>query len=794
MRREKFNLFSFSFPLSVSKICHNKKRAAGKSARGGTPSGLKERKDPLQTRGGLPERFAMPTHLLILDTSSLFFRAFHALPSLTSASGEPAGAVYGFLSLLFKAVEQLKPTHIAAALDLPGPTVRDKILPTYKANRPEIDPELSSQLAHMPEALRALGILGFASEGYEADDVIGTIAAKVRASHSAANITILSGDLDTLQLVDDKISAIVPKKGISETVRYTPAKVVERFGIGPDLVTAFKAIKGDPSDNISGIAGIGEKGAAAILQKTGSLKKAQQLLCKDQPPKELVRYQKAFCAAQKNLPVLLQLVTIKKDVPLEFSLEGCRFSGFDRPEVGQFLSRFGFASLSARVRNASASVHKQAQGDASLGTFIIEQEKSTHADIDRAENAGLFSHEIAELERTLIPVISDMERRGIFFDRKTLGQLGETLRNKTHALQEDIFVKIGQRINLASPVQLRAVLFEKLGLRSYQRTGKGKTSTAAAALEKLHGAHPVVDALLRWRELNKLITTYVDALPKLVDMRDGKIHAKFWQLGTVTGRIASTDPNLQNIPIRTKEGRAIRASFRAQDGSMFVSCDYSQMELRIAAVLSEDERLLEIFKQDGDVHRATAARVFGVSEKNVTDEMRSRAKTVNFAMLYGAGFRRVAQELRFSQDEAQALLDEYFAAFPRLTSWIEKTREGARRDGFIETAFGRRRYLPDISSSDQRLRAQAERMATNTPIQGCAADLVKRAMVACARQAPRALLLVQVHDELLFEIPSDVIKDTIVTLRIILEGIWSDAPVSFPIKISRGSRWGEWEQ
>src|SRR3989344_1011978 len=330
MRREKFNLFSFSFPLSVSKICHNKKRAAGKSARGGTPSGLKERKDPLQTRGGLPERFAMPTHLLILDTSSLFFRAFHALPSLTSASGEPAGAVYGFLSLLFKAVEQLKPTHIAAALDLPGPTVRDKLLPTYKANRPEIDPELSSQLVHMPEALRALGIAGFAAQGYEADDVIGTIAAKVRTAHPDAEIVILSGDLDTLQLVDDKTSAIVPKKGISETVRYTPAKVEERFGIGPELITAFKAIKGDPSDNISGVAGIGEKGAATILQKTGSLNEAQNVLCKGEPPKEIARYQKSFCAALKDLPLFLELVTIKKDVPLSFSLQACTFAGFDR--------------------------------------------------------------------------------------------------------------------------------------------------------------------------------------------------------------------------------------------------------------------------------------------------------------------------------------------------------------------------------------------------------------------------------------------------------------------------------
>ena len=735
----------------------------------------------------------MPTRLLILDTSSLFFRAFHALPSLTSASGEQAGAVYGFLSLLFKAAEQVKPTHIAAALDLPGPTVRDKLLPTYKANRPEIDPELSSQLVHMPEALRALGIAGFAAQGYEADDVIGTIAAKVRTAHPDAEIVILSGDLDTLQLVDDKTSAIVPKKGISETVRYTPAKVEERFGIGPELITAFKAIKGDPSDNISGVAGIGEKGAATILQKTGSLNEAQNVLCKGEPPKEIARYQKSFCAALKDLPLFLELVTIKKDVPLSFSLQACTFAGFDRPQTGQFLSRFGFASLAARVKGVAAPRQKQDAGHETLEAFIYAQQNSTGADIDRAEKAGLFSGEIAALERALVPVISGMERRGILLDQETLRHLGAQLKTEQHMLAEKIYQASGARFNLASPAQLREVLFTTLGLSPSQRTGKGKSSTAAAVLETLRGKHPAVDLLLRWREITKLISTYIEALPKLVDPSDQKIHAKFWQLGTATGRIASSDPNLQNIPVRTKEGRAVRAAFCAQREYALVSCDYSQMELRVAAVLSGDKGLYEIFRTGGDVHRATAARVFGLPEADVNNDMRSRAKTVNFAMLYGAGPRRVAQELGILTDEAQALLDEYFAAFPQLTSWIEKTKEQARRDGFVETIFGRKRFLPDIASSDPRLQAQAERAAVNMPIQGSEADIVKKAMVVCAERVSEAALLVQVHDELLFEIPQRRAEELSQKLRKILEHIWPEASLPFPVKVSRGARWGEWE-
>ena len=736
-------------------------------------------------------------HLLIIDVPALVFRGFYALPSLTTPDGEPAGALYGFVSLLMKAIETVKPTHIVAALDLPEPTFRHRAYKEYKATRPEMPEELSSQFGRIPTILKGFGILALSAPGFEADDVIATVVDKSQAKDKNLPVTVLTSDLDALQLVSDKVVILAPHTGISKTVRYTKKAVAERFGIGPELIVAYKALRGDPSDNIPGVVGIGEKGASQILAAFGSVEAALEAACGSQLPadseqaKIIKRYGQKLCASRKEIPGLLDLVTLRKNVPIQFTFDELTFLGVQTSAMQELFSRLGFKRF---FEQASPTAKTSLRGQhPDIEAFIADQEKNVGEEIERLEASGALSKEIAVLEQNLIPVISDMERRGILVDRELFSFLAEEFRTRQEELSERIYVRTGMRFNLASPKQVSEVLFVKLGIASGTRTPKGAASSARGVLEDLAATHEVVADILQWREVEKLLTTYVVALPKLIDARDSRIHAQFWQLGTATGRIASSSPNLQQIPTRTHEGRRVREAFIAGEGKVLVSADYSQMELRIAAILADDHAMLTAFRAGYDIHRVTAAKIFSVQENKVTKDMRYRAKTLNFGILYGMGPRRLAKEAEMPFDEAQTFIDSYFAQFPGIARWIARTKEGARRNGFVETVFGRKRFLSDLGAQNERLRVQAERAAVNMPVQGTAADLVKKAMVQCANKVPEAKLLVQVHDELLFEVPHASRKEILEAVSGILQGVWTGAPIPLAVDFHCGQRWGKWD-
>src|SRR3989344_6063467 len=587
-------------------------------------------------------------HLLIIDVPALVFRGFYALPSLTTPDGEPAGALYGFVSLLMKAIETVKPTHIAAALDLPEPTFRHRAYKEYKATRPEMPEELSSQFGRIPTILKGFGILALSASGFEADDVIATVVDKSQAKDKNLPVTVLTSDLDALQLVSDKVVILAPHTGISKTVRYTKKAVADRFGIGPELIVAYKALRGDPSDNIPGVVGIGEKGASQILAAFGSLETALEVACASQPPadpeqaKIIKRYGQKLCASRKEIPGLLDLVTLRKNVPIQFTFDELAFFGVQTPALQELFSGLGFKRF---LEQASPTAKTSLRGQHSdIEAFIADQERNVGEEIERLEASGILSKEIVALEHSLIPIISDMERQGILVDHELLSSLAKEFRIRQEELSGRIYAHTGMRFNLASPKQVSEGLFVKLGIASGKRTPKGAASSSRGVLEDLAATHEVVRNILQWRGGEKHLTTYGLALPKLSDDRDSRIHAQFWQLGTATGRIASSNPNLQQIPTRTHEGRRVREAFIAGEGRVFVSADYSQMELRIAAVLADDQAMLDAFRGGHDIHRVTAAKIFSVEENTATKDMRHRAKTLNFGILYGMGPRRLSQE------------------------------------------------------------------------------------------------------------------------------------------------------
>jgi DNA polymerase I-like protein with 3'-5' exonuclease and polymerase domains len=743
-----------------------------------------------QSSGRLSER-RKREKLLLLDVSSLLYRAYHALPELTSVSGEPLGALYGFLAILLRVLEDRNPSYVVAAVDLPGKTFRHETYGAYKATRPKAPDELIMQLEQTKEVLVSLGIPVLGAPRFEADDVIATVVTLVRKEHPDISIEIVSGDHDILQLVDSKTTVFAPRRGVTDLVMLTPDRVEEKLGIPPSLVTAYKALRGDPSDNVRGIAGIGPKTAALLLRSFGSLEDLLRAAAhpSEDAPRELQRFASALSEEAERLQTTEKLVTLRRDVPLTLNLSDAVFRGVRTPAFLSMLKRFGFESLLRRTAQRRL-VGRRATDHGDLEAFIAAQEESVRREIDAAEASGLFSHDIAELERALIPVISAMERRGILLDVDHLRRLERSLREKQKIREEEIFRLAGHPFNLSSPKQLSDVLFSELRIGAGRKTAKGKPSTAAAVLEGLRGAHPIVAMILAWRETAKLLSTYVETLPALVDEKDARIHAKFWQLGTATGRIASSDPNLQNIPLRSDDGRAIRDAFIAGEGLVFLAADYSQIELRVAAVLAEDEAMLETFRRGDDIHEATAERIFRVSREAVTPEMRRRAKILNFGILYGMGVRRVSEEMKVSLGEAEAFLSEYFAAFPQLAAWISKVREQARSDGWTVTAFGRKRLFPELHSANEKLRSMAERSAVNAPIQGTAADVVKRGMVALAREVPSLPLVVQVHDEIIAEVARENVGNLAATFRRILEDVWPEAPIPFPVRISMGERWG----
>jgi DNA polymerase-1 len=861
---------------------------------------------------------------IILDSNALVHRAFHALPPLSTKDGRLVNAVYGFTLILMRVLRELNPDYIAATFDLPKPTFRHQMYKEYKATRLKQPEELYNQIPFIKEILRAFRIPILEKEGYEADDLIASLSKLIEKENWKVEDIIVTGDLDTLQLVDNNTKVYSLKKGISEVVIYDPKTVEERFGLRPSQIIDYKALCGDPSDNIPGVKGIGEKTAVELIRKYQSLENLYQALerneIKDIKPrvKELLQKYKEEAFFGKKL------IELVKDIPLEISLKKYQVQKPDIERLRQLFIQFEFYTLLKRLdeftnepKNQSiegapsdtslkqlsfnqlveeakknkqividvwldelslspqegtifslklkseenekeALVQKEkwleiqailndsailkigydlkniikaiAKFDLSLslpffdlmvGAYLLHPDRANDNSIKidfednkkaRTEtNWHLFqklepqlkAHSLINLfekiEMPLIPVLVSMETTGIKINFSYLKKLSQEFSERIVTLSKEIYQLAGQEFNLNSPVQLREILFDKLKLNTLgkriRKTTTGKISTAAQELEKLRGTHLITDLIFEYRELIKLQTTYLETLISLASFSpDQRVHTTFNQTAVVTGRLSSSNPNLQNIPIRSDLGRKIRQAFVAEKGYLLLSADYSQIELRLAASLSGDSQMIAAFKGGEDFHAKTAALIFNKPLSEITPEMRRAAKAVNFGILYGMGANSLAEATGFSRAEAEDFIFKYYQTFSQLRRFLDSLLEQARTLGFVETLFGRRRYLPEIRSKMPRLKAAAERMAINMPIQGTAADLMKLAMIRIFQELIKdrkdIRMVLQVHDELVFEVKEELIQEAGKKIKEIMENIY---PLRVPLVVDLkvGTNWGE---
>jgi len=906
----------------------------------------------------------MPPHkkrLVIIDGNALIHRAFHALPeTLTTKSGEVVNAVYGFTSVLLRMMKELKPDYIAATFDLPGKTFRHEAFKEYKAQRVKASQTLYDQIPRVKALVASFSIPIFEKPGFEADDLIGTLSAK---ADKDVQTIIITGDMDTLQLVDGHTEVYTFKKGIGETTVYDIAAVKERFGLKPDQLIDYKALRGDPSDNIPGVPGVGEKTASDLLQKFGTLDALYAALEKNTPKaKALPESLREKLLTQKEKAMTSRmLATIIRDVPVEFVLEETAVKHYDREKVVKMFQELEFKSLLTKLpqsevvaqavdqpskNNDGLHDYQLINDDAAFKTFLEDLRKQKEFAVD-TETTGLnqieakllgisfsweegvgyyvnvrdhagwlkqlqpiledeavakighnlkydfqilwqhcvelkplsvdtmvasyllnpgsrqhnldgavfselgyemqpiealigpkgknqiamelvsleqlawYSAEDADytfrlakrltaklekiavlglfekVEMPLVRVLADMELAGVKLDVDQLNELAKRARQEITAIEAKIFKEAGTEFNVSSPLQLKEVLFEKMKISS---VGLGKTktgiSTAAEQLEKLKSAHPIVPMVMEYRELSKVASTYLEALPELVQKKTGRVHTSYNQTVAATGRLSSSEPNLQNIPIRSDWGTEIRKAFIADRGNRILALDYSQIELRIVASIANDPKMMQSFNIGEDIHARTAAEVYGVPLDQVTKNQRRAAKTINFGVLYGLGVHGLAQGADLTRDEARDFIDRYFALYAKVAEYLEETKALAHKLGYVETLFGRRRYLPEINSNNPMIRAGAERMAINHPVQGTAADLMKMAMVAIAKTLPQisasSRMTMQVHDELVFEVPlSDVDK----VAEFAREEMNTVAKLKVPIEVAVevGSSWGEME-
>ncbi len=783
--------------------------------------------------------------LVILDTHAILHRAYHALPDFASSKGEPTGALYGLTSMLVRILGDLKPDYVVATFDLPKPTYRHAAFEGYKAGRKKAEDDLVAQIIRSRDVIAAFGIPAYQHEGFEADDVIGTIVERLKKEKSL-EIIIASGDMDTMQLIDDaRVKVYTLKKGINDTILYDEKAVKERYGFAPELIADYKGLRGDPSDNIPGVAGVGEKTATTLIAEFGTIDNLYKVLKKD-PQKLLDAGIKAgmiekLKEQEEEARFSKMLADIRLDVPIDFALptEGWKTAA-NMDRMVALAGELDFRSLIPRIKavfetrsdadgtrtdaeHAPAEeqevVPKNEFEEAALAVWVLDSSvtQPTLDDIYRAGGSKNFAAakknlltKIAQndlsfvyehIELPVAPVLRRMEERGMLVDRAFLAKLSIDYHKRLDDIAKRIYGYAGSEFNINSPRQLGEVLFDTLALtaKNLKKTSGGARSTRESELEKMRDLHPIIGEVLAHRELQKLLSTYIDNIPTLLDRAD-RLHTTFVQAGTTTGRLASQEPNLQNIPIKSDLGRVIRGAFTATEGFTLVSFDYSQIELRLAAILSGDETLSGIFKEGGDVHAAVASRIFGIDPSEVTHEQRRRAKVINFGILYGMGINALREGLGTSRKEAQEFYDHYFNAFPRLAQYIEETKADAARVGYTTTMFGRRRYFEGIRSPIQYVRAAAERMAVNAPLQGTQADIIKLAMIRIdelfeiegVRES--AYMLLQVHDELLFEIHEGMVHTLAPKILAIMEGVVSPekrrgVPIVANGKV--GKNWGE---
>ncbi|MBA3363416.1 MAG: DNA polymerase I [Actinobacteria bacterium] len=864
--------------------------------------------------------------IFLLDGHSLAFRAFFALPmSLATTSGQITNAVYGFTSMLIKLLGEERPDLLAVHFDKGRPTIRLEQYADYKAGRAEAPAEFRQQLGLIREVLETLSIPIVEVEGHEADDAIATLA--LRALERGMDAVIVTADRDFFQLVRPGISVLFNRRGISDIVRYDVAAVTERFGLPPEKYLDYVALKGDASDNIPGVPGVGEKTASRLVQEFGSV---EELLGRTAEIKGRVRG--PIELAGQDLIRNKELARLVTDVDLTVEPDDCAMGSWDPDAVRRLFNSLEFRSLLERleeleltakpaieaasldVRTGSAAdlesivetgggaavypiledgirglgvspgggqavfvladqipdsfrrwladpgtakwVHGakdfesalRAEGgrlggvelDTLLAAYLLDPAEATYPldalcrqylglDVigemveegtdqlfsdpaprvggsaaaigllapvmqERLSRAGL-GELLVEVEMPLSGVLARMQTAGVALDVAYLREMSETLGGRMAELEARIYEHAGERFNIGSPPQLRVILYEKLGLTPFKKTSKGALSTDADVLEKLRDRHPIVEDLLTYRELSKLKSTYLDALPPLLSTRDGRVHTTYNQVGASTGRLSSVNPNLQNIPVRGELGRQIRRAFVAGGpGRVLLVADYSQIELRVLAHLSGDEALAEAFATDADIHAATAGKVFGLPADQVDPELRRRAKVVNYGLAYGMNAYGLASRMGIAPDEAQEFIDAYFAGFPKIREFLDRQVGRATAEGFTATILGRRRYLPELGSPNPRVRDMGRRMALNAPIQGGAADILKLAMIRVDRELQASdldcVMVLTVHDELVFDVAEPHREDA---GKLVKEAMESAYPLTVTLRadLGWGSNWAE---
>jgi DNA polymerase I len=887
--------------------------------------------------------------LVLIDSNALIHRAYHALPPLTTKTGEIVNAVYGYTSVLLNVLAKFKPEYIVAAFDLKEPTFRHKEFKDYKATRVKAPDDLYAQIPRVKELVRAFNIPIVEKEGYEADDLLATFARKTEKLHPDVEVIVVTGDLDTLQLVNDQTKVFALRRGMSDSVLYGEKEIFERYGLKPDQMNDYKGLRGDPSDNLPGVRGVGEKTASDLLQKYETLENIYKNLSEI---KEGVRKKLEQDKVQAYFSK--RLATLVDNVPVNFDLEKARVGDFSRVKVINLMRELEFFSLLRRLPGYEDHMKNIEEGQAGkirkpeeagkiewkkIGSWeipeikeilsvvsdgeigeelkglaispnpiasfyipkvdekvkkiigdeqvkkigfdlkkdwrILQENKTTLRGIgfdvqlaayllksgsnlswedlvmqelgvmvekkdkkkgqatlvfQKEDDGGvekvcrraalnfslkekleknlkrISSEQIADgrektisnlfenLEMPLVKILAQMEKEGIKINKTVLHGISEKLDRRVEKLDVEIQKMAGEKFNVNSNVQLREILYEKLKIPTKNiKSGKTGYSTASAELQKIKSLHSVIPKIEEYRELFKLKTTYLDPLPNMADS-SSRLHTTFNQAVTTTGRLSSSDPNLQNIPIRTDLGQVIRTAFEAKAGYRLVSADYSQIELRIAAHLSGDVRMITTFLGGEDIHAATAARVNKIDFDKVTKKMRSAAKALNFGIIYGMSTFGFAQSASVDQEEARDFIRKYFANYPQVAQFLDEVKNSAREKGYVETEMGRRRYIPEINATNLQLRNAAERMAVNMPIQGLAADIIKLAMLAADRliqeKYPEVRMVLQIHDELLFEVPEKQAEKFARDIKAEMESVYNmSVPLIADVKI--GDNWGE---
>ena len=859
--------------------------------------------------------------LLILDSNSILNRAFYGVRYLSAKDGTPTNAIYGFLNILLKLIKEQEPDYICAAFDVKAPTFRHKQYEGYKAQRKPMPEGLAAQMPLAKDVLRAMGVTILEKEGYEADDIIGTVARL--CEESEISCFIATGDKDDLQLASDKTKVIltVTKSGYNETIIYDDKAVKEKYHVTPTEFIDVKALMGDPSDNIPGVKGVGEKTAMSLIEKHHSIEYIYENI--DDIGLKGTMLQKMKDGREMAF-MSKELATINRNTPIEFNAEECVFDGFEnngelyeilkrlelnsiikkldlsgvdnvkenedifkdfsyqvgdknmisgdkvtvvldfdgdnissaavgagnnavvlneQDDIKELLEDDSIAKVMFDVKEAIVKLNcridiKNIADDTAIAAYLVDPAKNEYTieklaseyfgtviekpevkqlsllddvETDRSEYLakcavalGVLNERIGdkikengqeklyqEVELPLVTVLAHLEINGFLVDDHQLKEFADKLGEKIDALTNEIYMLAGEEFNINSPKQLGVILFEKLELKPVKKTKTGY-ATNADVLEKLRDKHPIVNFIMEYRQLAKLKSTYCDGLTAVVNPNTHRIHSVFTQTVTVTGRLSSTEPNLQNIPTRTELGREIRKMFVAKEGYVLVDADYSQIELRVLAHIANDETMINAFRNNEDIHAVTASQVLGIPLEDVTKEQRSSAKAVNFGIVYGIGEFSLAQDLHISVKEAKAYIESYLEKYHGVRNYMESIKEQAKKDGYVKTMLNRIRYIPELKSPNYNIRQFGERVALNTPIQGTAADIIKLAMVRVdnrlINEGLKSKLILQVHDELIVEAHKDEVDKV---KQILSEEMQSAMELNVPLKVdmSTGHSW-----